>query len=91
MIVSAKWQNADETQADITLDTGQVWSGVTKESRFWQDLQIWIRQGNTPDPFIPPLPPLKSEENLSAEEVATELVRKGLVSRAEFDSIKNAR
>ena len=61
------------------------------QNRFFQQVQDWIALGNTPDPFIPPVRPPKSAANLSAEEVATELVRKGLISRAEFDAIKTRR
>ena len=39
---------------------------------------------------LPPPPP-KSAATLTAEEVATELVRKGVVTRAEFDTIKTKR
>ncbi len=91
MIVSAKWTNAAQTIATITFDTGTQWSGVHADSRFWKKLQDWIRLGNTPDPFVTPVPPSKSDANLTAEEVATELVRKGLISRTEFDAIKTQR
>lgn len=91
MIVSAKWQNAANTEASIVLDSGVEWDGVTVASRFWQKLQDWIRQGNTPTPFVPPVRPPKSDAPLSGEEVASELVRKGLVTRAEFDAVKTGR
>ncbi len=44
----------------------------------------------TPPPAPPPTRP-RSVDPLSAEEIATELVRKGLVTRAEFDTIKTSR
>ena len=47
------------------------------------------RDFTAPSPLPPPPP--KSAENLSAEEVATELVRKGLITRAEFNDIKSTR
>ena len=44
-------------------------------------------------PAVPPPPkaPDRVAANLTAEEIATELVRKGLVSRAEFDTVKTSR
>ncbi len=41
-------------------------------------------------PPVPSRPP-KSEAPLNAEELATELVRKGIITRAEFDAIKTSR
>ena len=51
----------------------------------------WFYDGRDFTAPLAPVRPPKSEAPLSAEELATELVRKGLISRAEFDAIKTNR
>lgn len=91
MLISAKWENIGQTQATITMTGGKIWSGVTDQSRFWPELQDWIALDNTPDPFVPIVRPVKSDAPLNAEEIATLMVSKSLISRAEFDAIKTSR
>jgi len=91
MIVSAKWQNTANTEASVVLGSGEEWFSVTAVHRFWQDLQDWIRFGNTPAPFSPVVRPPKSDAPLNAEEIATLMVSKSLITRAEFDAIKTSR
>lgn len=51
----------------------------------------WTWNGTTFDAPPAPTPRDRSGDDLTAEEVAAELVRKGLVDRAEFDAIKTGR
>jgi len=67
-----------------------IWIDITTEAP--KPKVGWFYDGtNFAVPPPPPPAPPKSAANLSAEEIATELVRKGLVSRVEFNAIKNAR
>lgn len=52
----------------------------------------WSYDGTvfTAPPPASPLPP-RSAAPLTAEEIATELVRKGLLLRSEFDAVKTSR
>ena len=77
MITSVRWLDSGETVAHIEYDDGTIRSGVTSASRFWQSVQGWAALGNTPDPFIPPVP---AAAPLTAEELYNMLVTKGVVT-----------
>ncbi len=77
MIVSAKWENAEHTRAEVTIGDGKAWGGVHAGHRLWAVLQDWIGLGNTPDePTPPPIPDIPP---LTAEELYDMLLTKGVV------------
>lgn len=63
MITSAKYivtktldANGDEVefQTVTAVIDGQEWSGITGASRFWTDIEAWVANGNTIEPYEAP-------------------------------------
>ncbi len=92
-ISQAKWQDADETALDATID-GKAISGIRAGSQFWRRVQDWIGDGNTPAPADPPPPPPSADERIDrAGDIFTAFLkayaaREGLTLAQVRDAIK---
>ena len=75
--------------AEFPVSPALVWVDITLEVP--QPKVGWSYDGTIFTAPSSPVRPPKSDAPLTAEEVATELVRKGLITRIEFDTVKTSR
>ena len=52
MIDNVQWETKGKVSV-IARINGQFRVGITRESRFWQDVEEWLDEGNTPLPADP--------------------------------------
>ena len=51
-VTNIKVENEDSTQFSAEIK-GKRWSGITEQSRYWQEIQKAIDDGAVVDPFVP--------------------------------------
>ena len=103
VLINREVRQVDMTGIDPAIHAVQ-WFGATGEIEYTRadgrrnepisdisPFQVFINRWIAAEP-PPPAPPLpKSEAPLDAEEIATLLVSKSIITRAEFDAIKTSR